>query len=210
MHCHRVALPNSATIRRHNLPMRKIILVAAAATFAVGAAAIPMLRADEPAQPETSAWEVVPAPTDGPPFPAASVVSADGYRLYLWSRSDERGRQVFAELHAIADTNFAGRMPVWRIDDEPAVDSDDIRLAGESQGLLWGFTSERVAIWMIWLGEGDIPESDPAHDWFSGEMLAVTIGLAGGEERIIEFPLTGARAAIEEAVEIRPVQTAGS
>ncbi len=190
--------------------MRKIILVAAAATVAIGAAAVPMLRADEPARTEASAWQVVPAPTDGPPFPAASVVSADGYRLYLWSRSDERGRQVFAELHAPAGTNFAGRMPVWRIDHEPAIDSDEIRLAGEALGLLWGFSSERVAIWMIWLGKGDIPAADPAHDWFHGEMLAITIGLASGEERTIEFPLTGARDAIEEAVEIRPVQAAGS
>ncbi len=189
--------------------MQKIILVAAAATLAIGAAAVAILRADGPAQPETGAWEVVPAPTDGPPFPAASVFNEDGYRLYLWSRSDERGRQVFAELHPPADVTFAGTMPVWRIDDEPMIDSDDIRLAGESQGLLWGFASERVAIWMIWLGEGDIPESDPAYDWFHGETIALTIILAGGEERTVAFPLTGARAAIEEAVEIRPVQTAG-
>ena len=195
--------------------MRRYILVAAAATIALGAAVIPILRADDaPAQPdqtaqaEPSAWEVVPAPTDGPPFPAASVVSDDGYRLYLWSRSDERGRQVFAELHAPAEVTLAGTMPVWQIDDEPAIDSDDIRLAGESQGLLWGFATERVAIWMIWLGQGDVPESDPAHDWFDGEALSVTVELAAGEKRIVEFPLTGARAAIEEAVEIRPVQTA--
>jgi hypothetical protein len=195
--------------------MRRYILVAAAATVALGAAAIPILRADDaPEQPdqiaqaEPSAWEVVPAPTDGPPFPAASVANDDGYRLYLWSRSDERGRQVFAELHAPADVALAGTMPVWQIDDEPAMDSDEIRLAGESQGLLWGFATERVAIWMIWLGQGDVPESDPAHDWFHGETLSVTVELAAGEKRAVEFPLTGARAAIEEAVELRPVQTA--
>lgn len=195
--------------------MRRYILVAAAATVALGAAAIPILRADDaPEQPdqiaqaEPSAWEVVPAPTDGPPFPAASVANDDGYRLYLWSRSDERGRQVFAELHAPADVALAGTMPVWQIDDEPAMDSDEIRLAGESQGLLWGFATERVAIWMIWLGQGDVPESDPAHDWFHGETLSVTVELAAGEKRTVEFPVTGARTAIEEAVEIRPVQTA--
>jgi len=195
--------------------MRTYIIVAAVATIALGAAAIPMLRADDaPVRPdqisqtEPSAWEIVPAPTDGPPFPAASVVSDDGYRLYLWSRSDERGRQVFAELHAPADVSLAGTMPVWQIDDEPAMNSDEIRLAGESQGLLWGFATERVAIWMIWLGKGDIPESDPAHDWFRGETLAVTVDLAAGDKHIVEFPLTGARAAIEEAVEIRPAQTA--
>lgn len=195
--------------------MRTYILVTAAATIVLGAVAIPMLRADDaPAQSDQiaqagpSAWEVVPAPTDGPPFPAASVVSVDDYRLYLWSRSDERGRQVFAELHAPADVTLAGIMPVWQIDDQPAIDADEIRLAGESQGLLWGFATERVAIWMIWLGQGDIPESDPAHDWFHGETLDVTVELATGEKRIVEFPLTGARAAIEEAVEIRPQQTA--
>jgi hypothetical protein len=198
--------------------MRKYILVAAAATIALAAVAIPMLQADdEPApsdqiaQAEPSAWEVVPAPTDGPPFPAASVLSDDGYRLYLWSRTDERGRQVFAELHAPADVTLAGTMPVWQIDDEPAMDADDIRLAGESQGLLWGFATDRVTIWMIWLGQGDIPESDPAHDWFHGEILEVTVELAAGEKHTVEFPLAGARAAIEEAVEIRPQQaSAGS
>lgn len=195
--------------------MRRYILVAAATTIALGVAAIPMLRADDaPADPqqiaqtEPGAWEVVPAPTDGPPFPAASVASDDGYRLYLWSRSDERGRQVFAELHAPADIALAGTMPVWQIDDEPAMDADEIRLAGESQGLLWGFATERVAIWMIWLGEGDIPESDPAHDWFHGETLAVTVELAAGDKHTVAFPLSGARAAIEEAVEIRPEQVA--
>jgi hypothetical protein len=195
--------------------MRRYIFVAAVATIALAAVAVPMLRAnDEPAPSDQiaraapSAWEVVPAPTDGPPFPAASVVSDDGYRLYLWSRTDERGRQVFAELHVPAGVTLAGTMPVWQIDDEPAMDADEIRLAGESQGLLWGFATERVAIWMIWLGQGDIPESDPAHDWFHGETLGVTIELAAGEKRTVEFPLAGARAAIEEAVEIRPQQAA--
>jgi hypothetical protein len=184
--------------------MQKTFLLLAAAALSLGVSAGPAAQADD----APNGWEIVPAPTDGPPFPAASVVSEDGYRLYLWSREDERGRQVFAELHAPDDARFIGRMPTWRIDEEPVVDADEIRAAGESMNMLWGFTGERVSVWMIWLGEGDVPADDPVHDWFSGETLAVTIRMANGEDRRIEFPLAGAGAAIEEAVEIRPVQTA--
>lgn len=186
--------------------MQRFILAFAVVALAFGAPALKTLKADD----AMAGWEVVPAPTDGPPFPAASVVSEDGFRLYLWSRADERGRQVFAELHAPDDVRFIGRMPTSRIDNEPVVDTDEIREAGESMNMLWGFTGERVSVWMIWLGEGDIPADDPAHDWFSGETLEVTIRMANGDDRRIEFPLVGAGAAIEEAVEIRPVETAAA
>ena len=155
-------------------------------------------------------WEIVPAPTDGTPFPSASVLSEDGFRLYLWSRSDERGRQVFAELHAAEDTRFIGRMPTYVIDDEPMVDTADVSEAGDALGLLWGFTADYVSIWMIWLGQGDIPASDPAFDWFDAETLDVTIRMANGEDRTIRFPMAGARSVIEEAVEIRPQVASGS
>jgi len=155
----------------------------------------------------SSTWTVVPAPTDGPPFPAASAVSDDGYRLYVWSREDERGHQVFAELHAADGARFIGRMPTWRVDAGPVVDTDEIRQAGEAQDMLWGFTADAVSIWMLWLGAPDVPADDPLHGWFEGETLVVSIRMANGEDRTILFALAGAAAAIEEAGEIRPVRT---
>jgi hypothetical protein len=111
---------------------------------------------------------------------------------------------VFAEIHAPDDARFIGRMPVYRIDGEPPVDTDEIRAAGDEQGLLWGFTVDRVALWMLWLGDREVPANDPLHDWFDGERLDVSIRMANGVDRTVTFTLAGARGAIERASSVRP------
>lgn len=186
-----------------NAPMQKLIVL-----LAIGAIAYAAPLASSPAAPSTLAaanpgWNVVPAPTDGPAFPAATAVTPDGYRLYVWSREDKRGRQVFAELHPPAGTGFSGDMPRWRIDNSETVDTDEIRRAGEERDMLWGFTGDTVSIWMLWLGDAVVPADDPAHRWLSGHLLEVSIELADGSDRTIVFPMAGAGMAIEAAGEIR-------
>jgi hypothetical protein len=187
----------------HKLRMQNLIL-----SLTIGAIAFAAPLASSHADAVTIAavnpgWNVIPAPTDGPAFPAASVATPDGYRLYVWSREDERGRQVFAELHPPAGTGFSGEMPRWRIDDADMVDTDEVRRDGEEQDMLWGFTGDAVSIWMIWLGDAVVPADDPAHRWLSGETLEISIELADGSDRTIVFPLAGAGMAIEAAGEIR-------
>lgn len=151
------------------------------------------------------AWTVGPAPSDNPALKAASLTNGDGHTLYLWLLTSDSGTpdDLFCELHLVEGMKFAGAMPVYRIDDGAAVDTAEIRAAGEARDALWGHVGERVAFWLI----APVPSDVPAHraalrSWLDGEALAVTFQTADGTEQTTRFPLTGSRQAISDATGI--------
>lgn len=150
-------------------------------------------------------WTVGPAPSDNPDLEAASVTNADGHTVYVWLLTSDAARasQLFCELHLAEGTEFAGIMPIYRIDDAAVVDTAEIRAAGEAQDALWGHVGERVAFWLI----APVPSDVPAHQgalrsWLDGEALTVTFRTAGGIEQTTRFSLTGSRQAISGATGI--------
>jgi hypothetical protein len=155
-----------------------------------------------PAAAAAEDWSVGPAPSDHPDLKAATVTNDDGHTVYLWllSGSDADDRQLFCELHLADGTAFAGEMPVYRIDAAPAVDTADIRDAGDAQSALWAHVGEHVAFWLI----ASLPETAAAPDatlapWLAGNELAVTFRAADGSEQTTRFTLAGSAQAIRAA-----------
>lgn len=147
-------------------------------------------------------WRVGPAPSDHPELKAATVTNDDGHTVYLWLLTGEQAheRQVFCEMHLADGVAFAGEMPVYRIDDAAAVDTAEIRDAGEAQDALWGHVGERVAFWLI----SATPDAAAVPDaslrpWLAGNELAVTFRAADGSEQTTRFTLAGSAAAIRGA-----------
>lgn len=168
-----------------------------AATLLVLLLSLPAAAAD--------GWRVGPAPSDDPELKAARVTNEDGHTLYVWllTRDDSDERQLFGELHLAAGSAFAGTMPVYRIDGAKAVDTAEIRKAGEAQDALWGHVGERVAFWLI----APVPAVAAAHraalePWLSGQSLAIQFRTADGAEQTTHFTLAGSAAAIRDATGI--------
>jgi len=147
-------------------------------------------------------WRVGPAPSDHADLKAATVTNDDGHTVYMWLLSGAKAheRQLFCEMHLADGTAFAGEMPVYRIDDAAAVDTADIRDAGDAQDALWGHVGERIAFWLISVG----PETGAAPDatlapWLAGNEVAVTFRAADGSEQTTRFTLAGSAEAIRSA-----------
>jgi len=155
-----------------------------------------------PAAAAAEGWSVGPAPSDSPELKAATVTNADGHTVYLWLLSGEQAheRQLFCEMHLADGTAFAGDMPVYRIDDDAAVDTSEIREAGDARSALWAHVGERVAFWLI----STMPDTGAATDaaltpWLTGNELAVTFRAADGSEHTTRFTLAGSAEAIRAA-----------
>jgi len=173
--------------------MNRLVALALVATLALPAAAA------------AEGWSVGPAPSDSPELKAATVTNADGHTVYLWLLSGEQAheRQLFCEMHLADGTAFAGDMPVYRIDDDAAVDTSEIREAGDARSALWAHVGERVAFWLI----STMPDTGAATDaaltpWLTGNELAVTFRAADGSEHTTRFTLAGSAEAIRAATGI--------
>src|SRR5579871_2497203 len=95
-------------------------------------------------------WSVVSAPGAGDQSKAAETINADGQKLYIWAKHLQDRSLVFAEVHLEDTSEFAGRMPTYRIDGGEAVDTELVRREGEKQGSLWGFVTNKACFWLIW------------------------------------------------------------
>jgi hypothetical protein len=173
--------------------IRKIVMA--------GTGALALLLA-VPSTPTLAAegWTVVAAPSDDEPFDAASITNDAGDNLIVWSRNVGGHLQVFAELHPAQGVTLAKAMPVYRIDDGPSIDTDDIRARGDSQNAMWGLTTDRSSFWLLWESkEPIVKREDSFHPWLVGQMLHLSVMTHDGSMREMSFPLTGSAAAIRKA-----------
>ena len=163
-----------------------------------------LLAGSTPGPAATPGWTVESLPANGPELLAAGVQSAGGDRLYLWARHRSGRHQVFAQLQLAEGTAFAGRMPVYRIDDSPPYDTDQIRRAGDARGSLWGDVSKQVAFWLVWASNEDvIRPGDPLDAWLAGKRLQVSFRADDGTDHSIEFTLEGAAGAVLSATGLK-------
>ena len=146
-------------------------------------------------------WSVVRSPSGS--GQAASTISADGHRLYIWAKHLDDRSLVFAELHLENGDEFAGRMPIYRIDGGEPVDTERVRREGEKQGSLWGFVAGRACFWLIWASNHPVVDAnDHLAQWMTGNTLAITYEAADGVEKNVDFDLDGARGAIQKAASV--------
>lgn len=172
-------------------------LVALAISLPAGAATSPTSAIAE------EGWRVGPAPSDHADLKAASVRSAEGHVLYLWSLIGERADQVFCEIHLVDGEKFGDAMPVYRIDDRAEVDTADIRDAGDAQSALWAHLGSDVAFWLVTIVPSGATESDAALEpWLDGRELVVRYRNADGADQTARFTLAGSADAIRGATGI--------
>ncbi len=146
-------------------------------------------------------WSLVRSP--GGTGQAASTASAEGHRLYIWSKHLQDRSLIFAELHLENGEEFAGRMPVYSIDGGEAVDTELVRREGEKQGSLWGFVAGRACFWLIWSSNDQKVESgDHLAKWMTGRVLTIRYQAADGLQKEIAFGLGGDREPIEQAAAV--------
>lgn len=147
-------------------------------------------------------WAVVPAPSDFAELEAASVVDAQGRRLYLWPNHGGGRFAIVAELHLAPGEEFAA-MPRYRIDGLAEVDTESIRLAGEAERAMWGRAAGGVAFWRVWGGAAPVVAADdPFREWLTGESVRFAIATTAGQIAA-DFPLAGAGLAILAATRIQ-------
>jgi hypothetical protein len=145
-------------------------------------------------------WSVVDAPGAGDQTKAAATTNADGHKLFIWAKHLEDRSLVFAEVHLEDGNEFAGRMPVYRIDGDDPVDTELVRREGEKQGSLWGFVAGKACFWLIWSSNREtVDASDHLAKWMNGKLLKVTYLASDGSKKDIEFSLAGSLAAIQQA-----------
>ena len=162
------------------------------------AAALVALPAASPAAAER--WRVGPAPSDHADLKAATISNADGQTIYLWTLDGDGADQVFCELHLAEGEAFGDAMPVYRIDDQAAVDTAEIRDAGDDRNALWAHVGENAAFWLISI----LPAQDAAPDaalrpWMDGKELVVSFEDGDGAARTARFSLAGSAEAIRAA-----------
>jgi hypothetical protein len=145
-------------------------------------------------------WSVVDAPGAGDQTKAAVTTNTDGHKLFIWAKHLEDRSLVFAEVHLENGDEFAGRMPVYRIDGGDPVDTELVRRAGEKQGSLWGFVAGKACFWLIWSSNRQsVDASDHLAKWMNGKLLKVTYLASDGSKKNIEFSLDGSLTAIQQA-----------
>ncbi len=145
-------------------------------------------------------WSVVDAPGAGDRTKAAVTTNTDGNKLFIWAKHLEDRSLVFAEIHLENGDEFAGRMPVYRIDGGDPVDTELVRREGEKQGSLWGFVAGRACFWLIWSSNRQtVDASDHLAKWMNGKQLKVTYLDTDGAKKDVEFSLNGSLTAIQQA-----------
>jgi hypothetical protein len=170
------------------------VLVALAMSLPASAATAPAAAMAE------EGWRVGPAPSDHADLKAASVRSAEGHVLYLWSLTGERMDQVFCEIHLADGEEFGDAMPVYRIDDRAEIDTAEIRDAGDAQSALWAHVGTDVAFWLVTIVPAGATASDAALEpWLDGRELVVSYRNAGGADQTARFTLAGSADAIRAA-----------
>ncbi len=161
-------------------------LIALAIALPAGAATSPAAAVAE------EGWRVGPAPSDHADLKAASVRSAEGHVLYLWSLTGERTDQLFCEIHLADGEKFGDAMPVYRIDDRAEVDTAEIRDAGDAQSALWAHVGTDVAFWLVATVPAGGAASDAALEpWLDGRELVVRYRNAVGADQTARFTLAG-------------------
>lgn len=170
----------------------------AAAVLSIALVLAPSL----PAAAAEQGWTVAPAPSDHPDLRAATVANADGHRLYVWELVDEERSQIYCEMHLADGLRFADAMPTYRIDGGAAVDTGEIRDAGEAQNALWAHVGESVAFWLLSPLPGAAENAGaPLAPWLDGREVAISFRTADGGERTTRFSLAGAAEAIRGATD---------
>lgn len=145
-------------------------------------------------------WSVVDTPGAGDQGKAAATTNSDGQKLFIWSKHLQDRSLVFAEVHLEEGSEFAGRMPVYRIDGGDPVDTELVRREGEKQGSLWGFVTSKACFWLIWSSNGaTVDSSDHLAKWMNGKSLKVTYLAPDGSKKDIEFSLVGSLTTIQQA-----------
>lgn len=145
-------------------------------------------------------WTIVPAPGANDQTKAAETTNADGHKLFIWAKHLEDRSLIFAELHLEDGDEFAGRMPVYRIDGGDPIDTELVRREGERQGSLWGFVAGKACFWLLWSSNRQTVEaSDHVAKWMNGKILKISYQASDGNKKEIEFSLDGSLGAIEEA-----------
>jgi hypothetical protein len=148
-------------------------------------------------------WKVDLAPGSDSRAKAAMTTNADGHRLFIWAKHLADRSLIFAEIQLKDGVEFAGRMPIYAIDDGKAVNTEYIRREGEKQGSLWGFVAGRDCFWLIWASNAaSVDPADHLAQWMGGKRLMVSYLAAEGGSKETEFSLLGARAAIEQATDV--------
>ena len=145
-------------------------------------------------------WSVATAAGVGDRNKAAVTTNSNGHKLFIWAKHLEDRSLVFAEVHLEDGDEFAGRMPVYRIDGGDPVDTELVRREGEKQGSLWGFVAGKACFWLIWSSNRQtVDAGDHLAKWMNGKLLKVTYLASDGSKKDIEFNLEGSLAAIQEA-----------
>jgi hypothetical protein len=149
-------------------------------------------------------WSVGNAPGGDASAKAATTTNTDGEALYIWAKHLEDRSLIFAELHLSEGDEFAGRMPIYRIDDGPIIDTEMVRREGEKQGSLWGFVAGRASFWLLWSSnQPTVDPSDHLAKWMEGKALRITYQDSDGSQKIAAFDLEGAGKAIETATGVK-------
>lgn len=175
--------------------MNRLAVLLAAAAIALPAAAMPA-AADE-------RWHVGPAPSDHADLKAATVSNEDGHTVYLWALDGDTADQVFCEIHLAEGQEFGDAMPVYRIDGHAAVDTADIRDAGDAQNALWAHVGQNAAFWLISMLPAQNATPDAAlRPWLDGSELVVSFRDRAGIAQTARFTLAGAAQAIRGATGI--------
>jgi hypothetical protein len=181
----RVLLPRQDSI------LRRWRLVCAFMLAGVCLTALPALAQD---------WTVVNTPGVGDQSKAATTTNSDGQKLFIWAKHLQDRSLVFAEVHLDEGNEFAGRMPIYRIDGGDPVDTELVRREGEKQGSLWGFVTGKACFWLIWSSNGaTVDSTDHLAKWMSGKTLKVTYLAPDGSKKDIEFSLAGSLTTIQQA-----------
>lgn len=150
-------------------------------------------------------WSVIDTPGLGDQGKAAETVNAEGQKLYIWAKHLQDRSLVFAEVHLEDGSEFAGRMPTYRIDGGNPVDTELVRREGEKQGSLWGFVTSKACFWLIWSSNNQTVESsDHLATWMNGKVLDVNYQAADGTHKVVEFSLAGSLSAIRQATGLTP------
>ena len=145
-------------------------------------------------------WSVVDAPGASNKTKAAETTNTDGNKLFIWAKHLEDRSLVFAEVHLENGDEFAGRMPVYRIDGGDPIDTELVRREGEKQGSLWGFVAGKACFWLIWSSNRQtVDAGDHLAKWMNGKQLKVTYLASDGSKKDIEFSLTDSLTAIQQA-----------
>ena len=145
-------------------------------------------------------WSVIDTPGIGDQGKAAETVNANGQKLFIWAKHLQDRSLVFAEVHLEDGSEFAGRMPTYRIDGGNPVDTELVRREGEKQGSLWGFVTSKACFWLIWSSNNQTVESsDHLATWMNGRVLDVNYQAADGSHKVVEFSLAGSLSAIQQA-----------